>query len=577
MKSYNFLITSRILIAVTLTVFTLSSCDRGTKSKTAKSSQNILELPLLKQLPADTLGFLAWNYDSPGFSDYVQTYQETFSNQKGSVIEQIQALATENPDLKPLADMTEWIFNEKFIETDLSKPQPLKNGVAFFELSDDGSALGAGAYFSSRDNFNLSTKLTALKKKLSEEGIETAPFKVNATELGEVTSYTISLKGKDTDEIKKLYVVANAHTAAITTAQELSEGAFQKAVSEDVAILKSPHFQKVKSQAHISGSEITLAFADVKEALTKIEKLLNVKNGDTKSFDPAQIPVNGVLFTGDMKDKSLWTSAYVTLKKDKGEIEPFTAPLKADAHYLPPTINEKSVLSLGFARNLLQIGKTALMMAPEVNSNPEVKEKLALVDQIDYLKLGVTQGDPGSLFPGIFLQLQSKDSSSLGQTLKGMLTQMIQSGQAPLTPWREKDISETKISYSLSPLGVGAYLASKDGNLYLTSSEASMGSLLTGTSKESLDSSFGDASEKTLREEKPLFVSHFNGAKMAELITMAQGNLAIFTGGKNPVDAEQIDQIKSMGNVLWTLAFQDDALIFHGIQRPTPKEASATS
>ena len=111
-----------------------------------------------------------------------------------------------------------------------------------------------------------------------------------------------------------------------------------------------------------------------------------------------------------------------------------------------------------------------------------------------------------------------------------------------------------------TPLGgVGLYLAQSGNIVALASWEGILGDYLAASGWKS-DKTLGGTSQ-ALKEElskgMPAALLYVNFERLGAIVEAAGGNLAMFTGGKSPVPADKIGELKKIGRIVLSVRYKD--------------------
>ncbi len=174
----------------------------------------------------------------------------------------------------------------------------------------------------------------------------------------------------------------------------------------------------------------------------------------------------------------------------------------------------------------------------------------------------VVESTAASPFPGIVIVANSSNGTELKNTIKSQVTALTASGGVPLSGWQQKQLGTTPIDFIMSPIGVGVFLAGNNDTVVLSSSEQGLQKVLDATVKTEL--ALNGQLSKSLKEPmdgKALnAMAYVDYARLSDLIQSAQGNLAMFTGGKTSFDTASLDAMKKLGRSVSSVSYKDQVL-----------------
>lgn len=290
-----------------------------------------------------------------------------------------------------------------------------------------------------------------------------------------------------------------------------------------------------------------------------------------------------VLFTQQMPD-SLISRINVSISKLPKELH---AGLNGDVNPLLKHISDSSILSLSLSGDLLRAaasipqndrGQEAQQDVITVKKTSNKKQgqkdsralesastdKSLILDQLapylnsnKGLSISITSIAAGKMFPGVAIVINDPQADKLKERFKQELPSLLGDSASMLPPFQTKQSGSLKIDYSLTPLGIGLYLASKDDLLIVTSEEEllaslggeSGGSSNSGQARGSILASLEPTFSKELRELKNAVFFNLDFNRLAAAISSAENTASMFTGGKGLVSPEQLRTIKEMGKV----------------------------
>jgi hypothetical protein len=303
-------------------------------------------------------------------------------------------------------------------------------------------------------------------------------------------------------------------------------------------------------------------YFDLAKLMEKAQSMIPAGQMQAASFSPKDMPFESLIaasriegqltgalslpFRPDLEDKATWQSLSKLSK----------------ATTVANSVPDSALFYLSLNG---EIFKTIQQLATK-NLPPQKAQQImqvtALLSSINDVGIGVTNLPGGALFPSVFLLANSNQGEQLRAQLKGILQAQGQSANLPASSWKTKEIEGSSVDYTLSPLGIGAYLTDHEGHLVLGTTEtvvrdslkanAGQSSLLKGVSQE--------AKAFTLpASQPPLAMMYANFEGVADLVDSLQNNLAMFTGGQSNFDTTQIEALRNIGKVLGTVRVSDSS------------------
>ncbi|MCB0353849.1 MAG: hypothetical protein KDD64_10005 [Bdellovibrionales bacterium] len=603
------LLRTRFLLRLAVTsaavvLISVTGCSKKEDSGvTSASTGEIAPLPVLKRLPEETYGYLAWDYDSDKFRQFQKRWAgagkgKTFA----STIEELVTAPGDAGLPNEAKEVVKWFLDEGLLESDPSKPQPFREGMAFVQILKDFPLPRFGFFSSLRDGLDPKAKLQSLKTLLESKGLHPQPLTFTLSDGStSVEGFQIPLPMNDvgsvqpaaypqdsTDSNDLLQNVADSspqaptaagsfHLFAAASGQSLGIASAEDLIGQLLSgnqsgnglksIVESPSYKKLAAQANSNGDLVFSYYLDVKRIGDRFRQQLaeNMEGSDLAQ----KIPVDS-LFGSTSVDNSFLSWTGLAFNDQLGQFPILRKALTTPSDTVNLTnVPKEASIFISISDGILESLKT---LAKESAPSPDMDKSLEPLKNVKAVGLGVVSGGSASLFPGVFVLLGSDAPAELLTQLKTNLSPGGDGAgaQLPLSPWATKQLNGVEVSYTLSPLGVGLFAAQTDYGVAVATAEEALSSLLgSSNSGDSLQKLLSDQRIASNAPSGKLGVVYVNGPKMADLVKGFQGNLAMFTGGQNPVAPDQLDQIQSAGINYWDSLFQSDVLSLRGQHVPT--------
>ncbi len=542
------------LTCVIVSLLAAVSCSKNSETAILSSSSSILDNKTLTYIPASTIGFVTWDTQSDSYKKLKASAFGGQMNRSYDLIKKAEAQADE--ENKKFFKIYEGLIQTGLWTKSTDQPQAIKNGVAFVDIDQATKLPQVGFFAVATEGNNLQEKVAAVQKIMTQEGVKTVPETIAGN-----PGFSIAMEeaAKAGSPITKIYISASADKLSITSNSPLAEKFFAAEGENGIQKIKdSSEYKQATRGLTAPGDSMTFAYFDVNKLVSSLETLGAATGVDAGANDLKQIPVESFAASSTMTD-SLSSTVSVSLSpkndKQKGIISSLTA--SGDNQAVSKVPADLMILLSLDGGTIKSIKNAALAEAPPGTADM-MQPMIDLVDSLSNLSVGVRAGSGATPFPELLVVAQSSKASELEKTLKSQIEAGMASSGMPI-PWQQKDIGEAKVSYAVSPFGVGAYLTSVNDMLILTSAEKLVGDVLNSSkgSGSSLLASLPSASQDLVKNSKSLFLAYSDFNKVGNAISSAQDSLAMFTGGQGTLPPDQIENIKQMGSVF--LSFNVDS------------------
>ncbi|MCB0319889.1 MAG: hypothetical protein KDD60_03125 [Bdellovibrionales bacterium] len=591
------MLSTTLLATLLVPLLVLTGCQRkssetSTAQKSQQESVDFLQGDLASKLPVATYGFVAWDASRPSAGDYLQ-HLKTLNSESSlqEIFAKVQATSPESAkEIQPFMETLEWLVKSGLLPFSASDSQLVSKGIGFLEVKDDLPLPGLGIYMNLKQGSDAAAKLKELRTQLDAQGVTTKDYASPSA------SYAFAIMPKmDASSEKQApaaqsplqIVIGTSDTfMSIASTEQLFERAFQSSESETLSengarrIRETPQYQRLRA-AYNGNGEFMFGYLDLQKVLDRINTLIPSEQQKELPIALSDIPVEAFAMRsgydgGVISDFGLLVDD--TKLQEQKPLYDALHPTAKDTSLASAPGN--SVALISFADSVISALASTAQASIAGNTQQQEQYATVLADlaKLKGVHLGVLPSDGSTVFPGLFLSVASTENGSLLTEIKGALSQASQEQGIPATAWQEKEIAGSASNFILTPLGVGVFLAQSENGLVLTSSESSLRQTLETQKSES--SSLGADLPKQFRSRlegvSPLFVAYFNADRTAELIHSVQGSLSMFTGGQNPIDNEQIEQIRKVGTTFTFAAYDKGLLNLSGMTlAPAPPKAKS--
>ncbi len=537
----------------------------GCSKKEEKKDTIVLQSDILKKLPASTYGFITWDTSSKAYERF-QTSFASMSNQKWFEGLLTDLAEFEKSSTKKITPILQWLAREGFIQLAPNQKNSIARGLAFFEMKQDVPIPAIGLYTEGENNVDLSKKLTSFQSLLKQEGVESKPYSSSG-----IDGFEVMLKeATPTDETTfSLFFAADKKRFIAASSTPLLHNLFQEGDGAGInAIRSSEQYKKVMAELPERGNELSFAFLNIQGLLQRVAPLLPVSPEEAKQLN--QIPVDALAASSQMNETFV-SNIGVLFNQGLNSFGNMKKALSSTQSWSPLNNHPKNaVFALSLSETVLKtIQEIALSQETDPQKKALMASQMESMGDIKSINLSILQGDAASFLPGLIVSAHTPKQQELFDMIRGTLGALTAGGGMPTSGWQKTNIENTDVDYMMSPMGVGAYLAKHGDSLLVTTSQpAMMAALKAKAGKETLQASLSKQDTKPLSGTSPLVATYLDAESLASLVQQMQGSLAMFTGGQNPVQPDQIEQIRQMGRSLWAGFYSNDVLRLWGTTKP---------
>lgn len=542
-----------LFIVCTLYILPLVSCskkDASTKASRKTGALAILDLPLVDRIPATTTAIVVFDLKSSAYQEYRKS--QWFDG--ASYSDQLeQALTSMTASDKGHAFFT-WLKQAEFL--DGTKPDlHIEHAVGFADIQNKE----AGFYAQVPEKVDLDSQIKSLQVSLNSEGVAVEQLNFDG-----VSGISATLTARDGSS-HTIFIAAKNHRLAIGNSAAVVSGLFSARENSGPSTLrKSEAFKLALKELPARDRLIQFSYLNVEDLVSKAHQL---PDGDkiSQALSGAEVPFSSAIFATRM-DGSFTNSIALPFRKnlkDKQRWKPFINPDSQNS--ILTAAPASALFLLRVHGQLLKSYGPALKAAPlpMISQDPLIN---SLISSVDDLGLGITNLPGGALFPSLFVLASSTRSDSLKTEIKGKLNP--QALGVPASNWQTREINGVPVDFSMSPLGIGAFLVSHDGTLLVGSSDKVVKESLSALAekKKSILNGVPESARSYITSgTEPLVLLYLDLAGISGLMQGLEGSLAMFTGGASGLDPETIERVRSFGLVLASAGVTEQAVQFRSI------------
>ena len=513
-----------------------SSCSKKPESQggAAQGAAGLLNNALLDALPVGTVLFYTWDSSSPAYERYQKS---PWGKDPIGMLDKIQA---QQPDAasEEIETLKEVIKASGVLGTD-GKPADAALGAAFLTVKGDQPV--GGVYLAAKSGADMTRQLAALR------GVLTArKMTVEDAAVGGKQGFAASKPGVPV----KLYFAATPEKLGVASDPELVAPLFAGEAAGGYQALKQlPTYEKLVQNVMGKPDTISAAFVDVAGLLAAAQRSQPDKANDIKN-----VPIEAGAFSRQMGDGLHDDFALSLVSKDPLQAELLKSLAPRSGGVVLDSVPQDMVLLLTVDGAVLsRIKQTAEAQPGQVDS---FKQQLALIDSIQSLSVGIRNPAPGSPFPELLVMAESKDAAAFSSALKALIGGAF--GAAMPVQWQQKDVGGVQASSIFTPIGVEVLLGNTKNAVLLTSAQTIFRDTVAG--KQPLMKALPDATVRSIKSQAPAAMGYLAFDRLGALLEGLQSTLAMFTGGKSSLDLNQIEQIKQLGRVAFTVQLTDQML-----------------
>ena len=514
------------VLAIILVLIFIASCSKKDDKTPAKIKKSETTSSILNKIPQNSFAYFIINADTANYQKYlsspysfdVNKLSDKFNDAKGTNFPKLDVTKTQ--------ELIKILFPNK---EGTSKTKTILG----FSAGDSVQTIEAGLVFVSTDKSYYSNNFSKITELLKNENLETVKTEKNLLILKEKTSNIFLHIKNDNDTL----VVSNSENSLNRIFAKINKDQEFNPNKEEISRLRN----KINFN-----NELSAIYIDFKKAFTLFPVIGLVPD----NFKPLLNLIPQNIYTSQKFDDVFTRKGVFYLPTDTLPNELKNIFTKSQDGSIS-NLSQDSIAAFSLNMNLIN---GVISYIKNNNLIPEFKLD-TLFRENSNLLLALSSNGMSPL-PDLQIVLPAKDADKTLADLKSLASNQASKYGAQLPQWNSKVINEVQTDYILTPFGVGVYFAKNSSNLYITTSELAMKSILSeGKLGEKLKSY--DA-----KLNSDLFLSYINYPKIYELAISIQGMVSMFTGGQNGEYLSQIESLKTMGQELTTSKYEDNILSF---------------
>jgi|GEM_PF-1551488 len=572
-----------IVIVLTSLATCLGACSKESKTTATPSqeaqSSSLLEVPLLKKIPASAVGFLVSDLSGEGYKKF-KTSPWFNDMPLESAMGELERAGADPEQKKVVEALTQFLKKLGAITPDgkTNVDQVISSLVVVADQPvSQTDELDLAAYIAAAGTTNLKDKLPVLRDALKELG---ASIKEDTVQGADAFVASLPKSSDDDSEAGEftLHVGASEKLLGISDAKTLVENLF--ATSEINGIQKIRELPEFKrAEVAVRGTEAPLFLGFVSAAkLLPAAKAVTKKDGvsgkelratlggddseadssedqeeaQAEDFNPQEVPIDGVVVSQGI-DQGIVTRGGVAVTAKTDSQRTIFAALNEGA--LPAAAKDLPAdMALALALDTRSIAKVESLLKDLENGG--AVPALPQIKALKGLTLGIRNNDAGSPIPELVVALESEKRDELAATLEELFGAGLKSAGQEAT-WMSKDIAGSSTRYFTTLLGVGLFISKPSGSnsVLVTSSERAVKDMLN------VSSGAPKLQPATTNANKTGSL-YLNFTEVANVLDSVKSSLAMFTGGASDIDkALDSAKFRKMGVSSSTLGYQDGVFV----------------
>lgn len=559
-RSIRIFFNFNVAIFALLLAFT-PGCSKKEDTETKSAVSN----SLLPALPPTTAGFYSFRTDLEGY----QTLRaQNWSSWSESLLKDIdqQLTSLDPPNGQAIGSLVSLVKQSGLIPDSPDKPDGIKEGLFFVTTEPETHTLGGGLYLTTMPSVNC----TDLVEKMIPH-LRNAQMTVARETVG--TNILLAIGAKDASGTDRtIYLLASRDRMALSPVRSLAERLFANPADNGFTVISStPDYLKSFAEVTQAGEQFGFGYVD----LQRLKNYAATLPDFTSHEELKDLPFTGAAISQAIR-AGVATRFAVSIAPANDQQKLLVTNLeRMPENVLATRVPADSVLYFGVDGQLIKTIQEGAISELSPEQRQAAEPWLASVRSLKGVGITLRKNAGDSPFPDLILTAQSSDANALLGSLKNEVTAVSES-QMPAGRWLEKEILGTKVSYLLTPLGIGIYFGAVNDTVVGATTESAITSALRSLAdpKEALVARLDDNVRAALTSSSSLLNGYADFAALADLIESVQGSLALFTGGANPVNASQIQGLKRMGIGAGSLKVSQSFLKGEIHVKPQEKERS---
>jgi hypothetical protein len=568
---------------MTSLVACLGGCSKESKTTVAPSqearSSALLEVPLLKKIPASAVGFLVSDLSGEGYQKFKAS--PWFDNMPlESAMGELERAGADAEQKKVVEALTQFLKKLGAITPDgkTNIDQVISSLVVVADQpANQANEFHLAAYIAAAGATNLKEKLPVLRDALKELG---ATVKEDTVQGADAFVATLPKSSEEDEEAGgfTLHVGASEKLLGISDAKPLVENLFAASERNGIQNIRElPEFKRAEVAVRGTEAPLFLGFVSAAKLLPAAqsaakkaadggkelratlsedgsEEAASEDEGadQVEDFNPQEVPIDAVVVSQGI-DQGMVTRGGVAVTAKTDSQRTIFAALNAGV--LPAAAKDLPAdMALALALDTRSIAKVDSLFKDLENSG--AVPALPQIKALKGLTLGIRNNDAGSPIPELVIALESDKRDELAATLEELLgTGLKSAGQE--ANWMSKDIAGSPTRYFTTLLGVGLFISKPAGSnsVLVTSSERAVKDILNVSSGAPKLQPASVSANKTGS-------LYLNFTEVANVLDSVKSSLAMFTGGASDID-KTLDSAKfrKMGVSSSTLGYQDGVFV----------------
>ena len=510
---------------------------------------------LLEKVPSGTFAYITWDTGTKAYERYNSSAWGKAGS--SSITTALQSVSETRAKA-----VIEALTKTGLLPTEVQRSSVIKSGVVFARGSSQALPEG-GMYLAAKKGISFSDKLASIRTVLDQQG-----FKPSNASFNKVDGFTVAFSPEGNPAAPKMtaFFGATPEKMAIATSADLVSQLFSDKPGGGLDEIKqSAEYKKAVGQIGPLDDQLFFTYLDFKRMSAYLSDL--IPQEAKKEVDVAKFPLDSLAGVRTMGKSPLDVYAIGISPKNADQKRWVSALFSAagkDEIVGKVPGNLLGLISVD-GRMLASIKNTAMSEVP-VEKQRVLQNQLALVDNIEGLGLGIRTAQGASPFPEVMVLIRSGKAEETKAGLQEHVKTAMMSGGPGLggMPWSEKDVMGVKVSYVLTPFGVGLYLGHSGELVFLASSEGAIQDLLKAEkdSDQALVAQLSRETRKIAENSNSLAMTYVDYGQVYNLMSSMMGTLSMFTGGQANMDLDLSDYeyLKGLGSNLSVVKYADGHL-----------------
>ncbi len=556
------------LVTLSLVTGSLVGCSKDSQTTTSPASvpsSQLLEEPLLKKLPATTVGFLVSDLAGEGYQKFKSS---PWFNEMPlqSTMQELERAGGDEAQKKLVEAIGQFLQKLGALSADgkSTVDQVLRSVVIVADRpSETSDNFDFAVYASAAGSTNLKEKLPVLRDALKEIGASVSDDTVAGAEGFVALLPTSSDEGDDAKQLS-LHIGASEKLLGISDNKSLVQNLFAAQETNGIDKLKElPEFKRAEPAVRGAEATLFLGFVSTAKVLPALKAAASElqETPSESDFNPQEFPVDSLMISQGIDKRLVTRGGLAVTGKTDNQRAIFGAlsdgSLPSSAQNLPAD------MALALALDTKSLAKLEPLLKQFEQSGAAAA--LPQIQNLKGLTLGLRNSDSGSPIPEIVLAFESEKRDELAATLESSLGEgMKMTGQEAM--WMSKDVAGSSTRYFTTLLGVGLFISkpANSNTVLVTSSERAVKDILTsGAPKLQGPTASGNKAGSL----------YLNFTEVANVMDSVKSSLAMFTGGSSDMDkAFDSARFRNMGVSASTLGYQDGLFVIEStLEKPSSK------